>query len=109
MQPVLIVLFIFLSLFIYSLINDIFINFSIIQFKLLNQLNNEFITGIILGIVKTLLQIIGSIGSAYAMYKLIVSGPSWVMRIVGIEDKGGPITDALTQKLERYSFQLYRF
>ncbi|WP_180762800.1 hypothetical protein [Helicobacter sp. 12S02232-10] len=56
-----------------------------------------------------MLQIIGSIGSAYAMYKLIVSGPSWVMRIVGIEDKGGPITDALTQKLERYSFQLYRF
>lgn len=106
MRPILIVLFIFFTLFIYHLITDVFMDFVITQFTLLNELNNEFMMGIIIGIIKGIMKILGMIASLYICYKLIWKGPSLLMKMVGIEDKGDSITDSLSQKLDKYSFQL---
>lgn len=105
-KPVLIVIFVFFALFAHHLVIDLFINFATEQFGLLTKINNEFFVAFILNIIAMLLQVLGMIASIYIMWKLIVSGPSWVMKLLGIDDKGNSITESITHKLDRYSFQL---
>lgn len=50
-----------------------------------------------MGAITGLLVIFGKLASSYLMWKLIVSGPSWALSLVGIDGKQA---DVITQGLE---------
>lgn len=96
-KPVLIVLFIYLSLFLYTLIDEIFIFISVEQFTGIETSWYNFHTNFIVGAITGLLVIFGKLASSYLMWKLIVSGPSWALSLVGIDGKQA---DVIAQGLE---------
>ena len=53
-----------------------------------------------------LLSIIASIGSMYIMWKLILTAPSWTLKMVGLDGNNDVFVDSLANKLERHSFQV---
>ena len=107
-KPTLLVMFIFLGLFLYWLSKDVLLAFGYEQFNLLNSMNQGFIVSMLLNIVVVLLKIVSSIASTYFLWKLILTGPSYTMRLIGI-DRAGEYTNliqAAAQKLDQYSVKL---
>ena len=86
-KPILIVLFIYLALFVHTLINEFFIFVSVEQFSGIQTSWYNFHTNIIIGAIMGFLSIFGTLASSYIMWKLIVSGSSWAMSLVGIDGK----------------------
>ncbi|EAI2137214.1 hypothetical protein EKP34_06055 [Campylobacter upsaliensis] len=97
LKPTLIIIFIYLSLFVYTLINEFFIFASVEQFTGVEtnwyNFHTNFVTGSIIGLLK----IFGYIASAIIMWRLIISGPSWALSLVGIDGKHD---DAISQSME---------
>ncbi|SQC36410.1 Uncharacterised protein [Helicobacter fennelliae] len=87
LKPVLIVLFIYLALFLHTLINELFIFLSVEQFSGIETSWYNFHTNFITGAITGLLMIFGTLASGYIMWKLIVSGPAWTLSLVGIDGK----------------------
>lgn len=86
-KPILIVLFIYLALFVHTLIDEIFIFMSVEQFSGIETSWYNFHTNFVVGAITGLLVIFGKLASSYIMWKLIISGPSWAMSLVGIDGK----------------------
>ena len=96
-KPILIVLFIYLALFVHTLIDEIFIFMSVEQFSGIETSWYNFHTNFVVGAITGLLVIFGKLASSYIMWKLIISGPSWAMSLVGIDGKQD---DVIAQGIE---------
>ncbi|WP_416831246.1 hypothetical protein, partial [Helicobacter ganmani] len=96
-KPILIVLFIYLALFVHTLIDEIFIFMSVEQFSGIETSWYNFYTNFVVGAITGLLVIFGKLASSYIMWKLIISGPSWAMSLVGIDGKQD---DVIAQGIE---------
>ncbi|WP_270975455.1 hypothetical protein [Campylobacter helveticus] len=100
LRPTLIVIFIYLALFVHTLVNEIFIFLSIEQFTGF-EIDTDSVTGFLTNLTANgiigLLKIFGIIASAYLIWKLIISGPSWALSLVGIDGKHD---DMISQGLE---------
>jgi len=108
LKPLLIVISIYISLFFYYLFKDVFTNLILKQFSLLSSINNDslnLITGMSLSLFATLLSIIISILTTYLMWKIVIEGSSWFMKVVGLNSKDN-ISGSLAQRVDRYSFQV---
>ncbi|WP_086236313.1 hypothetical protein [Campylobacter devanensis] len=105
LQPILIVLFIYLSLFLNTLISEFFILISSEQFNAI-PLNMTDISSIIkIGVIRELIIILGYLASSYIMWKLIISGHKWVMDLVGVNTQNAnSIMDNMVSNLEKRSF-----
>ena len=97
LKPTLIIIFIYLSLFVHTLINEFFIFASVEQFTGIETNWYNFHTNFIAGSIIGLLKMFGLIASAIIMWKLIISGPSWALSLVGIDGKQD---DAISQSME---------
>lgn len=106
-KPVLIVLFIYLALFLHGIVYELFIITSVSQFNSImassigeNSINIG--TQFTIGIIKTLLQLFGSLGSCYIVWKTIMTGPDWVFKMLGLETSAtSEATQQLAGKLEQ--------
>ena len=101
-KPILIVLFVYLSLFLHTLIKEIILLISVSQFSVLKVLDTNLTAQLAIGGIRGLMTIMATMASCYILWKLIVKGPDWVMDLIGI--KGGQdsiVADGLAQKLER--------
>lgn len=87
LKPLLIVLFIYLALFMHTLINELFIFLSIEQFSGIETSWYNVHTNFVVGAITGLLTIFGILSSSYIMWKLIISGPSWAISLIGIDGK----------------------
>ncbi|EAI0017044.1 hypothetical protein E0F87_06530 [Campylobacter upsaliensis] len=100
LKPTLIVIFIYLALFVHTLIEELFLFLSIEQFTGIvvdtNSISAFLLNFTANGIIG-LLKIFGIIASAYLIWKLIISGPSWALSLVGIDGKHD---DMISQGLE---------
>ena len=105
LKPVLIVLFIYLSLFLYTIIDEFFIFLSIEQFSGIETSSYNFHTNFIIGAISGLLVIFGKLSSSYIMWKLIISGASWALSLVGIDGKQDEvIASGIESNLARRAF-----
>ncbi|MFV0482365.1 MAG: hypothetical protein ACK5LP_10345 [Campylobacteraceae bacterium] len=106
-KPVLIVMFIFFALFVHTLVQDVFLTYTTEQFGILGNVNTEFYIGLQLGVFEAIVGIVGTLGSIYIMWKLIVHGASWTLKMVGINNSNTDIvTSGLEQRLENRSFSM---
>lgn len=106
-RPILIVLFIYFAMFIFGLFKDVFLIYSIEQMSFMREVQDQFFLSMAGGIFSVVLEIVGVIGATYIMWKIIMQGPSWVMKMIGLnESSANFVTEAVGQRLERYSFQL---
>jgi hypothetical protein len=82
--------------------------FSYEQFNLLDSINESLWVSIVLAIVKVLIQIIGAIAAIYFMWKLTMTGPDYVMRMLGVgsTNEYSDLTHSLQGKLDKYSFNM---
>ena len=99
-KPILIVLFIYLALFVHTLVNEIFVFMSIEQFSNVKfdfYSPSNFFTNIVVSGITGMLKIFGILASSYIMWKLIVSGASWALSLVGIDGKQD---DVIAQGIE---------
>jgi len=102
-KPILLVIFIYLGLFLYYLCVDVFVMFAKEQFYLLDSINKSFYVALILHITLALIEIISTTASVYFMWKVILAGPSYVIRLLGLNSTNDFI-EPISQKLEKYSF-----
>ena len=105
-KPVLIVLFIYLALFLHGIVYELFIITSVSQFNSIMASSDEnsinFGTQLTIGVIKTLLQLFGSLGSCYIVWKTIMTGPDWVFKMLGLETSAtSEATQQLAGKLEQ--------
>lgn len=104
-RPILIVLFIYLSLFLSVFINEFFILMSVEQFSVFSVTENDSKTMFLIESARALLKLLGSIASAYIIWKLIMNGPEWAMDLVGLKANHDQVVSAsLSQKLEHRAF-----
>jgi hypothetical protein len=107
-KPLLLVIFIFFSIFILTLIQDVFLYFAIDQFKILADFSEENpLLAAVMSILTNMLQIFGSLGAAYIMWKIILTGPTWALKLVGVDGaQNDMISEALSQRMDRASFRM---
>lgn len=104
-KPVLIVIFIYLALFLHTLIQELFVFLSVSQFAEIKVNAGDFLTSISITSIIALLKIFGYLASSYIIWKLIIGGPSWTLRLVGIDGKQDDmISSGLEQKLQSRAF-----
>lgn len=103
LKPVILVLFIYIGLFFYYFINQIFVMLGEERFYLLDSINESFYVAIVLHITLALVRIIACMVSTYFMWKVILTGPSYVIRLLGLNNNFDFI-EPISQKLEKYSF-----
>ena len=105
-KPILIVIFIFFALFAHGLVYDVFMMLLNEQFSFITGINENMLLACVMGVFFVLLSIIASIGSMYIMWKLILTAPSWTLKMVGLDGNNDVFVDSLANKLERHSFQV---
>jgi hypothetical protein len=107
-KPLLLVIFIFFALFIYTLVQDIFIHYTRNQFTVLSDIAGEkSAVYLVLYLVQTMLEVLGSLAATYIMWKLILTGPTWSMKLVGVDNaQNDMISEALSQRMDRAGFRM---
>jgi hypothetical protein len=104
---ILITIFVFFALFMHSFIKDVFMFLINRQFLFIQEINENMILAILMGLFQTILVIVCAIGSMYIMWTIIVRAPSWLMKMVGIDGANADMfTESLASRLERHSFQV---
>ena len=104
-RPVLIVLFVYLSLFLHILVKDFFIFASTNQFLGLTIDPFDLQTSFYLGAIVGLLEMFGTLAASYVIWKLIVGGPGWALSLIGVDGKHyDMISGALESNLAKRSF-----
>ncbi|ELU1675759.1 hypothetical protein SBP52_001727 [Campylobacter coli] len=98
LTPVLIVLFIYLSLFVHTLINEFFLYIATEQFTGIETSWNNISTNLTIGAIIGFLTIFAKIASAIIMWQLIVKGHSWTLSLIGIDGKQGEV---MAQSMEQ--------
>ncbi|OCS21960.1 hypothetical protein CFVI97532_07105 [Campylobacter fetus subsp. venerealis cfvi97/532] len=103
LKPVLIVLFIGLALFIHTLVNEVYLFLATEQFMGIKS--SDFMTNFSIGSVSGMLEIFATFASVYIMWKLIISGPAWVLSLVGVDGKQDDmISQGIEHNLSRKAF-----
>jgi hypothetical protein len=107
-KPLLLVIFIFFSLFIYTLVQDIFMHYVANQFGILGKVaGTQSSVYLVLYLVKTMMEVLGSLAATYIMWKLILTGPTWAMKLVGVDNaQNDMISEALSQRMDRAGFRM---
>jgi len=106
-KPILIVIFIYFGLFVYGIFKDIFLLYAEEQMNMMYELQSQFFLTVMLHIFMALLHIIGAIGGAYMLWKIILHAPTWVLKMVGISDSGASFaSQELARNLEKYTFHM---
>jgi hypothetical protein len=107
-KPLLLVIFIFFSLFIYTLVQDIFMHYVANQFGILGKVAGEKSSVfLVLSLVQTMMEVLGSLAATYIMWKLILTGPTWSMKLVGVDNaQNDMISEALSQRMDRAGFRM---
>jgi hypothetical protein len=107
-RPILLVIFIFFAIFIHTLIQDVFLYYAMDQFVILGSLSGDNkILAAVMELLKNMLQIFGSLGATYIMWKLILTGPVWAMKLVGVDNaQNDMISEALSQRMDRAAFRM---
>ena len=104
-KPILIVLFVYLGLFMHTLVAEFFLFISTSQFTMIQSDWHDFHTNFIVGAISGLLKIFGMLGSSYIIWKLIVSGPAWALGMIGLDGKQDDmIAQGLENNLARRAF-----
>lgn len=101
-KPVLLVIFIYLGLFLYYLCIDVFVMFAEEQFYLLDAINQSFFVAMVLQLSLGLIKITSSFSAVYLMWKVILSAPSHVIKMIGLHNVGD-FLEPISNKLERQS------
>ena len=101
-KPVLLVIFIYLGLFLYYLCIDVFVMFAEEQFYLLDAINQSFFVAMVLQLSLGLIKITSSFAAVYLMWKVILSAPGHVIKMVGLNNVGD-FLEPISNKLERQS------
>lgn len=96
-KSILIVLFLYLTLFLNTLVQEFFVFVSIEQFGNIKTSFWNFHTNFIVGAISGLLKIFGILATSYISWKLIVSGPAWALGLIGLDGKQD---DAIAQGIE---------
>ena len=97
LKPTLIVIFIYLALFVHTLVSEFFVFASVEQFTGIPTSVWDFHTNFVVGAIIGLLKIFSYIASAIIIWKLIISGPNWALSLVGIDGKHD---DMISQSME---------
>lgn len=103
-KPILIVIFIYLSLFLYTLVTEIFLFISIEQFASVDISDGDFYARIFVAAVIALFQMFSILAGSYVIWKLIISGPGWTFSMLGLENKEEIISQGLESKLAGRAF-----
>lgn len=104
-KPVLIVLFVYLSLFVYVYVKDFFLLLSELQMQVIRIDDIGVIGIIVLTALQGLTKIFAFLASAYIMFKMIVGGAEWTMRYIGLDkDNDTTIAQSMSQRLEQRAF-----
>lgn len=104
-KPVLIVIFVYLALFLHTLIQELFIFLATSQFAGIKLDFIQWRQGFTPSAITALLKIFGYLASSYIIWKLIIGGPSWTLGLVGIDGKQDDmISSGLEQKLQNRAF-----
>jgi hypothetical protein len=95
-------------MFINILIQDIFLYYALNQFDVLQDMaKGEPAVVAVVSLVSVMLHILGSLGAMYIMWKLILTGPIWTMKLVGIDNAQNDIvSEALSQRMDRAAFRM---
>ncbi|MDD3342648.1 MAG: hypothetical protein PHR87_03640 [Sulfurospirillaceae bacterium] len=101
-KPVLLVIFIYLGLFLYYLSIDVFLQFAEEQFYLLDAINQSFFVAMVLQLSLGLIKITSSFAAVYLMWKVILSAPGHVIKMIGLHNVGD-FLEPISNKLERPS------
>lgn len=101
-KPVLLVIFIYLGLFLYYLCMDVFIMFASEQFYLLDAINQSFFVAMVLQLSLGLIKIVSSFAAVFLMWKVILSAPGHVIKMIGLNNVGD-FLEPISSKLERQS------
>ena len=86
-KPTLIILFVYLALFMQTLVQDFFVFVSMEQFAAIESDWDNFHTNFITGAIGGLIQIFGMLAASYVAWRLIVSGPGWALSLIGLDGK----------------------
>ena len=106
-KPVLIVMFVYLSLFVYVYVKDFFLLLSELQFQIISSQEIGIVGMIAVSSIQGLLKIFASMASCFIMWKLIVGGAEWTMRYIGIDkDNDSTIAQSMSQHLERRAYNV---
>jgi hypothetical protein len=107
-RPILLVVFIGFAMFVHTLIQDIFLYYALNQFTVLyNMATGTPVMGLLMQLATVMLQILGSLGATYIMWKLILTGPVWTMKLVGVDNAQNDIvSEALSQRMDRAAFRM---
>lgn len=104
LKPVLIAIFIFLALFINTLASDIFTIVGQDSFNLIQNIQDEFWLSLCVGIMSALYFLVIPILYIIITWKLILSGPSYVFNMVGLNQQNADdLATDLTQRVSRYA------
>ena len=104
-KPILIVLFIYLALFLNTLISEFFMLVSTEQFGAMNISDNDFFASMKIASIQVMLKILGALASCYVMWKTILTAPDWTFKLLGVDkDSDNVISQGLSQKLEQRTF-----
>lgn len=104
-KPVLIVLFIYLALFLHTLVKELFITFSVEQFGAIKLSDYDFMASFAIYGIQAMLGVFGVLASSYVMWKTIIGGPDWTFKFLGLDkDTDNIISQGLSQRLEQRSF-----
>ena len=104
-KPVLIVMFVYLSLFLYVYVKDFFLLLSNLQFQIIESKDIGIVGMIAVSSIQGLLKIFAGMASCFIMWKLITGGAEWTMRYIGIDkDNDSTIAQSMSQHLERKSY-----
>lgn len=101
-KPVLLVIFIYLGLFLYYLCMDVFVMFASEQFYILDAINQSFFVAMVLQLSLGLIKIVSSFAAVYLMWKVILSAPGHVIKMIGLHNVGD-FLEPISNKLERQS------
>lgn len=104
-KPILIVLFIYLALFLHTLIKEFFLFSSLMQFGIFDVVDYTTFAIFTTSFIQALLKIFSYLASAFIMWKLVIKGADWTLDLLGL--KGGQdsvVADSISQRLERNVF-----
>ena len=104
-KPILIVLFIYLALFLHTLIKEFFLFSSLMQFGIFDVIDYSSFALFTTSFIQSLLKIFSYLASTFIMWKLVIKGADWTLDLLGL--KGGQdsvVADSISQRLERNVF-----
>lgn len=104
-KPVLIVLFVYLSLFVYVYVKDFFLLLAELQTQVIRIKDIGIIGIIVMTSLQGLTKILAYLACAYVMFRMVVGGAEWTMKYIGLDrDNDSTIAQSMSQRLEQRAF-----